>query len=151
MPRDKQPNQHDPEHDLFDRLFGAPDEMANEDLDMLYEAIAPGTDPARIVHRLAEEAAVEYRVQNRLPPDHVHAALEATREIKSLDNLTQSKLRQIVDALSTPFSGPVNDPAFAYRNREEDLDADDQSIINDLTDELGEDWSPDDSGDKGKK
>jgi hypothetical protein len=144
MPRDKQPNQPDPERDLLDKLFGTPDEMADEDLDMLYEAIAPATDPAAIVHRLAEEAAVEYRTQNRLPPDHVQAALDATRELKSLDNLAPSKLRQIVDALSAPLTGAVKDPAYAYRNRDGDLDADDQSIIDELTDELREDWGADD-------
>jgi hypothetical protein len=144
MPRDKQPNQPDPERDLLDKLFGTPDEMADEDLDMLYEAIAPATDPAAIVHRLAEEAAVEYRTQNRLPPDHVQAALDATRELKSLDNLAPSKLRQIVDALSAPLTGAVKDPAYAYRNREGDLATDDQGIIDELTDELREDWGADD-------
>ena len=67
MPRDKQPNQPNPERDLLDKLFGTSDEMADEDLDMIFEALAPGTDPAAIIHRLAEEAAVEYRTQNRLP------------------------------------------------------------------------------------
>jgi hypothetical protein len=149
MPRDKQPNQPDPERDLLDKLFGSPDEMAAEDLDMLYEALAPDTDPAAIIHRLAEEAAVEYRTQNRIPPDHVQAALDATREIKSLDNLAPSKLRQIVDTLSAPFTGAVKDPAYAYRNREGELDNDDQGIIDELTDELREDWGADDA--EGKK
>ena len=149
MPRDKQPNQPDPERDLLDKLFGTPDEMADEDLDMLYEALAPDTDPAAIIHRLAEEAAVEYRTQNRIPPDHVQAALDATREMKNLDNLAPSKLRQIVDTLSAPFTGAVKDPAYAYRNRDGELDNDDQVIIDDLTDELREDWGADDG--EGKK
>ena len=145
MPRDKQPSQPDPERDLLDKLFGTPDEMADEDLDTLYEALAADTDPAAIVHRLAEEAAVEYRTQNRIPPDHVQAALDATREVKSLDNLAPSKLRQIVDTLSAPFTGAVKDPAYAYRNRDGELDAGDQGIIEELTDELREDWGTDDS------
>jgi hypothetical protein len=143
MPRDKQPNQPDPERDLLDKLFGTPDEMADEDLDMLYEALAADADPAAIVHRLAEEAAVEYRTQNRIPPDHVQAALDATREVKSIDNLAPSKLRQIVDALSAPFTGAVKDPAYAFRNRDGELDAGDQGIIEELTDELREDWGTD--------
>ena len=149
MPRDKQPNQPDPERDLLDKLFGTPDEMAEEELDMLYEAIAPATDAAAIVRRLAADAAVEYRVQNRLPPDHVQAALDATREVKSLDNLAPSKLRQIVDALTAPYTGAVKDPSYAYRNREGELDTHDQGIIEELTDELREDWSGDDG--EGKK
>jgi len=149
MPRDNKPNQPDPERDLLDKLFGTPDEMADDDLDMLYEALAPDTDPADIIHSLAEEAAVEYRTQNHLPPDHVQAALDATREVKSIDNLAPSKLRQIVDTLSAPFTGAVKDPAYAYRNRDGELDKDDQGIIDDLTDELREDWGADDG--EGKK
>jgi hypothetical protein len=149
MPLDKQPNQPDPERDLLDKLFGTPDEMADEDLNMLYEAIATTTDAAAIVHRLAAEAAVEYRIQNRPLPDHVQAALDATPEVKSLDNVEPSKLRQIVDALTGPYTGAVKDPAYAYRNREGELDTYDQDIIDQLTDELREDWSGDDG--EGKK
>jgi hypothetical protein len=145
MPRDNKLNQPDPERDLLDRLFGAPDEMADEDLDMLFEALAPGTDPAAIVHRIAEEAAVEYRIKNQMPPDHVQAALDVTREVKSLDNLAPSRLRQIVDTLTAPFTGAVKDPAYAYRNRDGELDTNDQGIIDELTDELREDWDTDDS------
>ncbi len=144
MPRDKQSNQSDPERDLLDNLFGTPAEMADEDLDILYEAIAPATDAAAIVHRLAADAAVEYRIQDLLPPDHVQAALDATREMESLNNLAPSKLRQIVDALVVPYMGAVKDPAHAYRNREGELDTNDQGIIDDLTDELRQDWSGDD-------
>lgn len=149
MPRDMQPIQPDSDRDLLDKLFGTPDEMADEDLNMLYEAIASTTDAAAIVHRLAAEAAVEYRIQNRPLPDHVQAALDATREVKSLDNVEPSKLRQIVDALTGPYTGAVKDPAYAYRNREGELDTYDQDIIDQLTNELREDWSGDDG--EGKK
>jgi hypothetical protein len=145
MLRDNKPNQPDPERDLLDKLFGAPDEMADEDLDMLYETLSPDTNPSAIVHRLAEEAAVGYRTKNQMPPDHIQAALDATREVKNLDNLAPSKLRQIVDALTTPFTGAVKDPAYAYRNRDGELDTNDQGIIDELTDELREDWGTDDS------
>ena len=149
MPRDKQSNQPDPELDLLDKLFGTPDEMGDEDLDTLYHAIAPARDAAAMVHRLAADAAVEYRIQDRLPPDHVQAALDATRVVESLNNLAPSKLRQIVDALTAPCTGAVKDPAYAYRNREGELDKHDQGIIDELTDELRQDWSGDD--DEGEK
>lgn len=137
MPRDKLPNE---EPDLLDKLFGNPAELADEDLNMLYESLAPGSDPAAIVHEIAESAAVEYRLQQRVPPDHIQAALNATRQVKSLDNETPSRLQQIIDAMKAPFTGPVNDPAFAYRNKKSELDTDDQAIIDDLTDELRQDW-----------
>ena len=78
---------------------------------------------------LPTEAAVEYRIQNRLPPDHVQAALDATREIKVSTMLKPSKLRQIVDALTGPYTELVKDPAYAYRNRDGVLDTYDQDII----------------------
>jgi hypothetical protein len=137
MPRDKQPEQ---EPDILDNLFGDPAELADDELDMLFTALAPGTDPAANIHSIAEAAAVKYRLQNKMPPDHVQAAIDATREIKTLDNVLPSKLRQIVDAINAPFTGAVSDPAYAYRNRDGELDSDDQAIVDDLTDELQKDW-----------
>lgn len=137
MPRDKQPEQ---EPDILDKLFGDPAELADDELDMLFAALAPGADPAADIHAIAEAAAVKYRIQNKMPPDHVQAAIDATREIKTLDNVAPSKLRQIVDAIKSPFTGAVSDPAYAYRNRDGELDNDDQAIVDDLTDELQKDW-----------
>jgi len=150
MPRDKKPNQPDPARDLLDKLFGTTDEMTDEDLNMLYEAIAPATDAAAIIHRLAADAAIEYRLQNRPLPDHLQATLDATREVKGLDNVEPSKLRQTVDALSAPYTGAVKDPSYAYRNREGELDTHDQRIIDELAEELRQDWRGDDGEGEGK-
>lgn len=144
MPRDKLPNQSSQEPDLLDKLFGDPAEIADEDINMLYEALAPNTDPAAAVYRIAESAAVPHRVQNRMPPDHIQAALDATKEVKNLDNASPSKLRQIIDTLTRPFTGTVNDPSFAYRNRDGKLNPDDRTIMDDLTDELRKDWDDED-------
>jgi hypothetical protein len=149
MPGDKKPNQPDPARDVLDKLFGTTDEMTDEDLNMLYEAIAPGRDATAIVHRLAADAAIECRLQNRPLPDHLQAALDATREVKGLDNVEPSKLRQIVDALTAPYTGAVKDPAYAYRNCEGELDTHDQRIVDELTDELRKEWRGDDG--EGKK
>src|SRR6266699_3071134 len=140
MPRDNQP---DYEPDLFDKLFGDPAVLTDDELNMLYGALSPGTEPPAIIRRIAEEAAVEYRKQNRMPPDHVQATLDATREIRSLDDAKVPVLRQIVDAIKAPFAGPVNDPALAYRNRDGALDKDDEAIMDSLTDELRQDWDED--------
>jgi hypothetical protein len=137
MPRDKQPKQ---EPDILDNLFGDPAELADDELDMLFTSLVPGTDPAANVHSIADAAAVKYRIRNKMPPDHVQAAIDATREIRTLDNVPSSKLRQIVDAIKAPFTGAVYDPAYAYRNRDGDLDRHDQAIVDDLTDELQKDW-----------
>jgi hypothetical protein len=137
MPREKQPKQ---EPDILDKLFGDPADLADDELDILLAAFAPSTDPTTNVRSIAETAAVKYRLQNEIPPDHIQAALDATREIKTLDNLAPSKLRQIVDAIKAPFMRPVYDPAYAYRNRDGELDPDDQALVDTLTNELQEDW-----------
>ena len=137
MPRDKQPKQ---EPDILENLFGDPAELADDELDVLFAALAPGTDAAAHIRSIAEGAAVKHRLQGKLPPDHVQAALDATREIKTLDNMAPSKLRQIVDAIKAPFAGPVFDPSYAYRNRDGELDNDDQAIVEALTEDLQKDW-----------
>jgi hypothetical protein len=137
MPRDKQPKQ---EPDILDNLFGDPAGLADGELDMLFTALTPGADPAAAIRSLAETAAVKYRTQNKVPPDHIQAALDATREMKTLDNVPSSKLRQVVDAIKAPFTGAVSDPAYAYRNRDGELDNHDQAIVDGLADELQEDW-----------
>lgn len=143
MPRDKLPNQ---EPDILDSLFGDPAELADDDLAVLYEVLAPGTDPAATIRGFAESAAVRYRTQSKMPPDHIQAALDGTREAETLDNASPSKLRQVVDSIKAPFTGAVSDPAFAYRNRDGELDKEDQAIVDDLTDELQQDWGDGDEG-----
>jgi hypothetical protein len=83
MPRDKQPKQ---EPDILDRLFGDPSALPDDDLDRLFSALAPGADPAASIRNAAETAAMKYRLQNKVPPDHVQAALDVTREIKTIEN-----------------------------------------------------------------
>jgi hypothetical protein len=137
MPNDRLP---DDEPDMLDKLFGDPADLSDEDLDLLYDAVAPGEEPPAAIHRIAEEAAVAYRKRNQVPPDHVQAALDATRQIKSLEEASPSKLCQIVDKLKNPIRGPVYDPAYSYRNLSGDLNDTDQAIIDELTEELKEDW-----------
>jgi hypothetical protein len=143
MPRDKQPKQ---EPDILDKLFGDPAELADDELNKLFTALAPGVDPAATIRAKADAAGVKYRLQNKMPPDHIQAALDATREIKTLDNIAPSKLRQIVDSIKAPFTGAVFDPAYAYRNRDGELDSDDQAIVDELTDELQKDWDDEERG-----
>ncbi len=137
MPNDRLPND---EPDMLDKLFGDPTSLSDDNLDLLFETVAPGEDPSEAIRRMAENAAVAYRKRNHVPPDHVQAALEATRHITSLDQASPSLLQQIANKLAGPVLGPVNDPAFSYRNRAGDLNASDHAVIDELTEELKEDW-----------
>lgn len=141
MPRDKSTSN---EPDLLEKMYGNAAQLEGEELDSLYEALAPSKDPASIVRRIAEAAAVQYRKQNRVPPDHVQAALDATRTVASLEGATSSKLQEIVLALKHPFKGAVTDLAYAYRNRDGALDSGDQAIMDDLNEELERDWDQED-------
>lgn len=138
MPRDKQPEQ---EPDIFDKLFGDPAGLADDELDRMFNTLAPGVDAAAVIRTKAESAAVKYRLQHKMPPDHIQAALDSNKEMKTLDNVAPTKLRQIVDSLKAPFTGAVSDPAYAYRNRDGELDSDDQAIVDRLTEDLQKDWS----------
>jgi hypothetical protein len=137
MPREKQPKL---EPDILDQLFGDPSGLPDDELDRLFTTLVPGSDPAASIRNAAEAAAVKYRLQNKLPPDHVQAALDRTRETKTIDNLPPSKPAEIVAAIKSPFTGAVYDHAFAYRNRDGELDEHDQAIIDRLADELERDW-----------
>jgi len=137
MPNDRLPND---EPDMLDKLFGHPASLSDDDLDLLFETVAPGEDPSEAIHRMAEKAAIAYRKRNQVPPDHVQAALDATRHITSLDQASPSLLQQIANKLAGPVLGPVDDPAFSYRNRTDNLNAIDQAVIDELTKELKEDW-----------
>ena len=54
-------------------------------------------------------------------------------------------LRKIVDQVLEPVRGPVDDVAFAYRSlKEDEVTEGDRAILDELEDELKDDWSEDD-------
>ena len=130
------------EPDLLDKLFGDPAELSSEELDLLYGVIAPGESPNQAIYQAAERAAVKYRRLGKLPPEHVRAALDATRSQVHLAETSEPVLRKIIDKLTGPVLGPVADPAFAYL-QEKELSANDQKILDALADELSKDWEKD--------
>ena len=78
MPRDKQPRQ---EPDILDNLFGNLAEFADDELDMLFTALAPSADPRAAIRNIAEATAVKYRTQNKTLPEYVQAAIDTTCEV----------------------------------------------------------------------
>ena len=138
----KEKQKCDPAGDFLDRLFGNVDELAGEDLDILFETVAQGEDTAKRIWALAEKAAIEYRKQNDIPPEHVQRALAATRQGNSLAGTDKSMLNKIVDQVLQPARGPVCDPTFAYRGlKEDEVTEQDLDILNELEEELKENWS----------
>jgi hypothetical protein len=137
MAQDK-PLKKGPETEFIDKLFGDAAGLSDEDLDILYASVAPGVDAGAVVRELAEQAALKYRTQNKVPPDHVLAALRATGA-KSLEGTKTPVLRKIVEALTGPAKGPVGDLAFSWRNRK-GFSEKDKNNVDALAEELNEDW-----------
>lgn len=133
---------NNPNDDIFDKLFGDPSKLDDEELGLLYEVVAPGENPSEAVYRAAEAAAVTYRKDGKVPPEHVQAALKATRGEGNFAKATPSLLERIVEGLTAPVRGPIEDPAFAYRNRQE-LSTKDLRLLEDLSNELRTDWDKD--------
>ena len=140
----KENEKRDPAGDFLNRLFGNVDELAGEDLNILFETVAPGEDAEERVCSLARKAAVEFRKQNKIPPEHVQHARAATRQGTSLAGADKSMLHKVVDKVLQPVPGPVHDPAFAYRGlRADEVTGQDRDILDQLEGELTEDWSDD--------
>ena len=140
----KENQKSDPAGEFLNRLFGDVAELAGEDLDILFETVAPGEDAAERVSGLARKASVEFRKQNKVPPEHVQRARAATRPGTSLAGADKSMFHKAVDNVLQPVRGPVHDPAFAYRGlREDEVTEQDRDILDQLEGELREDWSDD--------
>jgi len=138
MASDKQPK-NVPEVEFLDKLFGDVTELNDDELDLLYEAVAPAEDACAALHDLAEQAAVKLRKAGKVPPDHVQAILRATRTQTSLEGTQTPVLKRIVESLKTPLLGPVGDLAFSHRNLK-DITEKDKAALEELSQELNEDW-----------
>jgi hypothetical protein len=137
MAKDK-PFKKGPETEFIDKLFGDAAGLSDEDLDILYESMAPGVDAGAAVRELAEQVAAKYRTQNKVPPEHVLACLRATGA-KTLEGAKTPVLKKIIESLTGPAKGPVEDLAFSYRNRK-GFSERDKNNVDELAEELGEDW-----------
>lgn len=137
MAKDK-PFKKGPETEFIDKLFGDAANLSDEELDLLYEEVAPGVDAGAAVRELAEQVAAKYRTQNKVPPDHVLACLRATGA-KTLEGTKTPVLKKIIESLTGPAKGPVGDLAFSYRNRK-GFSERDKNNVDELAEELGEDW-----------
>jgi hypothetical protein len=142
MARDNS-SQKNPEAEFLDRIFGDIAELDGEELDILYESVAPGENAAAAMHKVAEQSAAQYRKVGKVPPNHVDAALRATCQNASLDGAKPPLLKRIVESLNPPALGPVADLSYSYRNRQ-DVTEDDKQALAELADELNEDWEDED-------
>jgi len=105
----------DPEAEFLIRLFGDADEIDREELDMLFEVVAPDLDAKEEVQKIAQAVAARLRERREKLPAHLESALKATKK-KPFESLGIAGLRKIVEELKTPMLDTVNDPVFAYRS-----------------------------------
>jgi hypothetical protein len=127
------------EAEFLERIFGDLAELGDEELDILFESAAPGENASAVMHAITERAAAQYRKAGKVPPEHVDAALRATRQDASLEGAKPPLLKRIVESLRPPTLGPVGDLSFSYRNRK-DVTEGDKKALDELAGELNEDW-----------
>src|SRR5947208_1043663 len=128
-----EPKGRDKPFSFLERLFGDLTDLSDEEVDLLWDAFSVGEEPAHQVYRIAEEAAVEYRKMDLPLPDHVRAAMQATRALTKLEGAKATLLQNLVEKLKKPVAGPVSDPAYQYHKRTE-LTESDRAILDKLTD-----------------
>ena len=127
------------EAEFLDRIFGDITELGDEELDILFESVAPGENASAAMRTIAEQVAAQYRKAGKVSPSHVDAALQATRQHASLEGARPPLLKRIVESLKPPALGPVSDLSFSYRNRT-DVTEGDKRALDELAGELNEDW-----------
>ncbi len=133
----------DPKAEFVVRLFGNADELDREELDMLFEVAAPDVDAKEEVQKIAQAAAAQLRERGQKIPAYLESALKATRK-RPFGSLGISALRKIVEELKAPMLGSVDDPVFAHRNlKEDEVTEKDHEILDELNEELKEDWKDD--------
>lgn len=134
----------EPKAEFLVRLFGDADELDREELDMLFEVMAPDVDAKEEVQKIAQAAAAQLRARGQRIPAHLESALKATKK-KSFESLGITALGKIVEGLKMPMLDTVDDPVYAYRGlKQDEVTEQDHEILDALTEELKEDWKEDD-------
>lgn len=127
------------ERGLFERLFGEPWDLSDEDLEHALGTTSPGGDALDKTYEIARRVASKYRERGLAIPEHLDSALRASRPFARLDNAEPAYLTKIIEKLKSPFLGPVADVAHAYR-AVSDLANQDHQILDELSTELEMDW-----------
>ena len=134
----------DLKNEFLARLFGNASELEGAELDLFFDAAAPELDAKEEVQKIAQAVATQLRENKQKIPAHLERALKVTRK-QPFESLGTVALRKIVEELKKPALGSVDDPVFAHRSlKEDDVTEEDGEILDELTEELKEDWKDDD-------
>jgi hypothetical protein len=124
--------------EFANRLFGDINDMSPEEVDVLHDP--SDLDPEETIYGLADEIATPLRKQNKVPPPHVQAALDATRPLKDFTRVPESRLRRIIDGILNPNPGPARQLSYSFRNRTGLLKKY-LEILEAAAEEVRQDWS----------
>ena len=119
----------------IERIFGDLTEPSDKDL------TPKEIDTRERVYKVAAKAAQQHRLAGRKVPAHVRAALNATKAEVDIEDAEPSKLQSIIESLTQPMLGSTQRVSHAYRDRKGKLSKKDEKIVQELTEELKEDWS----------
>jgi hypothetical protein len=121
-------------------MLGNPLDADPAEIDALFTEFGDGRNPAQTVFDLASKAAQKYRLAGQTVPVHVAEALDFTK--RALSGTSLESADTLIDALLNPILGPVQEVSYAFRNRKESTQKDEE-LLEKLSGELKKDWSKD--------
>lgn len=123
---------------LIDNLFGNPDDLPEEELDVLYQQISPSRDPKEWARSIAQDAARSFRLKDQNVPNHVQAILDATSE-HSIQDAKPSEMRTLIDSLLSPNPRPNFQASIEFRKQPgSKLSEKDRELLDTLVGEIEE-------------
>lgn len=124
-------------------LMGDPETADGSELDDVADEYGSGADLVGMAYELALRSAQKYRLAGRPVPDHVNAAIAQMKKSTTLEGTPTSKLNEIVESVLKPFKGPTTKLAFNHHRLTEKSEKD-EKILDQLADEVKEDWTEED-------
>ena len=129
--------------DLLDKMLGPVDEVTSEDVARFLTDTGANTDALK--RRLYERASAlrgEYWARSANPPEHLQDFLRQLRppDLPSSDSTTiAAAARTLVDRLLNKPVSAQPEVVFAYRDKKEEVTADDSALLDELAERVKRD------------
>lgn len=129
--------------EIVDKMFGPVEELTSEDVARFLTDARVDTDALkRRLHERAAELRGEYWDRNANPPEHLQDFLRQLRpaDLPSSDPTTiAAAARKLVDRLLNAPVSAQPEVVFAYRDKKEQVAADDSALLEELAERVKRD------------
>lgn len=126
--------------EIVDKMFGPVEEVTSEDVARFLSDAGADTDALkRRLYERASELRGEYWARNANPPEHLLDFLRQVRpaDLPSSDPATiAAAARKLVDRLLNAPVSAQPEIVFAYRDKKEEVAADDSALLDELAERL---------------